>query len=81
MEIGAKKDGEWLQLNTNILQIENEYYSNIRPKRVTDSGERPIQALMAIYARENYLKNKRMDWLPSTVHLHRMGFLCTFPKT
>ena len=24
-EIGSKKDGEWLQINTNILQIENEY--------------------------------------------------------
>ena len=46
-EAGTKKDGEWQQLNTNILQIENEYYSNIRPKRVTYSGERPIQALMA----------------------------------
>ena len=45
--IGTQKDGEWLQLNSNILQIENEYYSSIRPKRVTDSGERPIQALMA----------------------------------
>lgn len=40
-------EGNWLQLNTNVLQIENEYYSNIRPKRVTDSGERPLQALRA----------------------------------
>ena len=39
--------GEWVQLNTNVLQIENEYYSNIRPKRVTYTGERPIQALVA----------------------------------
>lgn len=43
--IGTKKDGEWIQLNTNILQIENEYYSSIRPKRVVKDGERPIQAL------------------------------------
>lgn len=43
--IGTKKDGEWIQLNTNVLQIENEYYSNIRPKRVVKSCERPIQAL------------------------------------
>ncbi|MDB6444959.1 glutamate--cysteine ligase [Pseudomonas sp. 21TX0197] len=47
VEIGTHRDGEWIQLNTNILQIENEYYSNIRPKRVTYTGERPIQALMA----------------------------------
>ncbi|MBF7730075.1 glutamate--cysteine ligase [Pseudomonas sp. N040] len=46
--LGTKTaDGEWQQLNTNVLQIENEYYSSIRPKRVTNSGERPIQALLA----------------------------------
>jgi glutamate--cysteine ligase len=33
------------QLSTNVLQIENEYYSTIRPKRVIQTGERPIQAL------------------------------------
>ena len=46
-EIGTHQNGEWVQLNTNILQIENEYYATIRPKRVTRSGERPVQALMA----------------------------------
>jgi glutamate--cysteine ligase len=44
-EIGTKRDGEWVQLSTNILQIENEYYSTIRPKRVIRTGERPVQAL------------------------------------
>lgn len=44
-EIGTKKDGEWVQLSTNVLQIENEYYSTIRPKRVIRTGERPVQAL------------------------------------
>lgn len=44
-EIGVKVDGEYRQLNTNVLQIENEYYSDIRPKRVTKSGEKPIAAL------------------------------------
>lgn len=44
-EIGVKRDGKFVQLNTNVLQIENEYYSDIRPKRVTDSGEKPIAAL------------------------------------
>jgi len=43
--IGTKKDGEWVQLSTNVLQIENEYYSTIRPKRVIRTGERPVQAL------------------------------------
>ena len=43
--IGTHRDGEWIQLNTNILQIENEYYSNIRPKRTPKSTERPATAL------------------------------------
>jgi glutamate--cysteine ligase len=43
--VGTKKDGEWIQLSTNVLQIENEYYSTIRPKRVIRTGERPVQAL------------------------------------
>jgi glutamate--cysteine ligase len=44
-EIGTRRDGEWIQLSTNVLQIENEYYSTIRPKRVIRTGERPVQAL------------------------------------
>lgn len=40
-------NGEWRQLNTNILQIENEYYSIIRPKRITQGNERPVEALEA----------------------------------
>ncbi len=44
-ELGTKRDGEWIQLSTNVLQIENEYYSTIRPKRVIRTGERPVQAL------------------------------------
>ena len=43
--IGVVRDGEYRQLNANILQIENEYYSLIRPKRVAYSGEKPTQAL------------------------------------
>ena len=30
-KIGTHRDGQWIQLNTNVLQIENEYYSSIRP--------------------------------------------------
>lgn len=39
------ENGEPAQLNTALLQIENEYYSPIRPKRVTKSGEAPVVAL------------------------------------
>jgi glutamate--cysteine ligase len=37
-KLGVEVNGEWRQLNANILQIENEYYSFIRPKRVARSG-------------------------------------------
>lgn len=43
--IGVKVEGEYQQLNANVLQIENEFYSTIRPKRTTQSGERPTCAL------------------------------------
>ena len=43
--IGVKVDGTYRQLNTNLLQIENEYYSPVRPKRVARSGEQPTAAL------------------------------------
>jgi len=38
-------DGSYRQLDTSLLQIENEFYSPIRPKRVTKPGERPLHAL------------------------------------
>ena len=37
--------GDYNQLATSLLQIENEFYSSIRPKRVVASGERPLHAL------------------------------------
>ncbi|MDU1746037.1 MAG: glutamate--cysteine ligase [Klebsiella aerogenes] len=45
-KIGLEKDGKHLQINSNILQIENELYAPIRPKRVTRSGETPSDALL-----------------------------------
>jgi len=44
-KIGIVEQGQYRQLNANILQIENEFYSSIRPKRVSTSGERPSKAL------------------------------------
>lgn len=43
--LGVKVAGHYRQLNANTLQIENEYYSPMRPKRVAESGERPTAAL------------------------------------
>jgi len=44
---GVRDGDSWRQLNANILQIENEYYSDIRPKRVARHDETPSQALEA----------------------------------
>ena len=52
-EVGVIKDGKRIQINTSIIQIENEYYSSIRPKRVTPAGERPI----------NILRNEGIDYV------------------
>jgi glutamate--cysteine ligase len=43
--IGVKVDGEYRQLNANILQIENEYYSTVRPKQLLRGNEKPSLAL------------------------------------
>ena len=37
--------GDYNQLATTLLQIENEFYGTIRPKRVIRPGERPLHAL------------------------------------
>ncbi len=45
-KVGVKdNDGNYLQLSTALLQIENEFYGKIRPKCVIRSGERPLHAL------------------------------------
>ncbi|MDE2417620.1 MAG: glutamate--cysteine ligase [Burkholderiales bacterium] len=44
--IGVRgEDGQYRQLATTLLQIENEFYGTIRPKRVIFPGERPLHAL------------------------------------
>jgi len=40
------QNDDYQQLNSSLLQIENEFYSPIRPKRVTRSGETPLGALV-----------------------------------
>lgn len=41
------EQGEPLQINDHVLQIENEYYSLIRPKQPPKANETPSQALAA----------------------------------
>lgn len=43
--IGIRDGENYLQLTTSLLQIENEFYGTIRPKRPIRPGERPLHAL------------------------------------
>ncbi len=44
-EVGVKVSGEYRQINACILQIENEYYGTMRPKRTSAKDEMPLAAL------------------------------------
>ncbi|MEN8280128.1 glutamate--cysteine ligase [Acinetobacter gerneri] len=39
------ENGQPIQINDHVLQIENEYYSLVRPKQVPKDGETPSEAL------------------------------------
>jgi glutamate--cysteine ligase len=58
-KIGVKVEGEYRQLNANVLQIENEYYSTVRPKRRAETGERPTLALRR--AGVEYIEVRALD--------------------
>ncbi len=78
-QIGVKVDGEYRQLNANVLQIENEYYSFIRPKRVTLSGERPTKALLR--GGVQYVEMRSLDvsaFDPVGVNQNKLRFLEAF---
>ena len=44
-KIGIRSGDDYRQLATSLLQIENEFYGTIRPKRRIRRGERPLHAL------------------------------------
>jgi len=71
--------GDYNQLATSLLQIENEFYGTIRPKRVIFPGERPLHAL-----RERgveYIEVRLMDldpFEPVGINTQTMRFLDVF---
>src|ERR1700728_2802398 len=78
-KLGVKVGGERRQLNANILQIENEYYSYIRPKRIARSGERPTKALHR--AGVEYVEVRALDvsaFDPVGVNQNKLRFLEAF---
>ncbi|MEN9706003.1 MAG: hypothetical protein RLZZ393_1882 [Pseudomonadota bacterium] len=78
-QIGLRVDGEYRQLNSYILQIENEYYSYIRPKRVARSGESPSAALLR--GGVEYVEVRALDvsaFDPVGVNQNKLRFLEAF---
>ena len=71
--------GDYNQLATTLLQIENEFYGTIRPKRVIRQGERPLHAL-----RERgveYIEVRLMDldpFEPVGINAQTMRFIDVF---
>ena len=43
--LGVKTHAQYQQLNANLLQIENEYYATVRPKRTANQDEMSLLAL------------------------------------
>jgi glutamate--cysteine ligase len=67
------------QLSSGLLQIENEFYSPIRPKRVTQSGEIPIGALRR--AGVEYIEVRCLDvnpMLPLGINAEQIRFIDAF---
>lgn len=78
-KIGVKVDGDYRQLNANLLQIENEYYSPVRPKRVARSGEQPTAALRRDGI--EYVEVRSLDintFDPSGINQNTMRFVEAF---
>jgi len=62
-KIGVKVDGEYRQLSANILQISNEYYSQVRPKQIARTCESPTVALKRRGIR--YIELRSLDLSPA----------------
>lgn len=78
-KIGVKVDGQYKQLNSNVLQIENELYAPIRPKRVAKSGEKPSEALAR--GGVEYIEVRALDVNPfvdTGISLEQIHFLDIF---
>lgn len=63
-QLGIKKNNDYIQLNTNVLQIENELYAPIRPKRVVNGDESPSDALLR--GGIEYIEVRSLDINPFT---------------
>ncbi len=77
--IGMRVDGEQRQLNTHLLQIENEYYTSVRPKQVVHADESPLTALERRGIRYLELRSLDVDpFSPAGTTREQLLFLETF---
>ena len=78
--VGVKgPDGKYRQLTPHLLQIENEFYSSIRPKRTTKGGETALEALWQRGV--EYIEVRCVDlnpYLPVGIDAEQMRFLDVF---
>ncbi len=79
-QIGLQDEqGNYKQLNTNLLQIENEYYSDIRPKRIPKDGELPLEALKKYGVEYIEVRNTDLNpFMPLGINVPQMAFFDTF---
>lgn len=78
-DIPRGQDGNYQQLSDSLLQIENEFYSPVRPKRVTRAGETPLTALQQRGI--EYIEVRCVDVSPFCsvgIEASQMRFLDTF---
>jgi len=71
--------GGYKQLSTSLLQIENEFYGTIRPKRAIGTAERPLHALRQRGV--EYIEVRCMDldpYEPAGIRAETARFLDTF---
>ena len=74
--------GKYKQLNVNVLQIENEFYSPIRPKRSANPRETPLQALSKKGV--EYIEVRCLDlnpFLPLGIDREQIDFMDVFLMT
>ena len=78
-DIGTLSDGEYRQVNANVLQSEAEFYSSIRAKRVPGKGENFLKCLSDNGVQ--YVEVRLLDvnpYLPLGIGEEEIKFLDTF---
>jgi glutamate--cysteine ligase len=76
-QMGVKdSSGQYQQLNTNVLQIENEFYSTVRPKQIPEPRELPLLAMLRRGIRYIELRSLDVDvFSPAGMSQQQLDFV------